>query len=144
MPGLPTCHSRRTTPRTRRRPNGPFSPVAATTFLWFPERMHFIVVKFQTKPEWTDRWMDLVADFTAATRQEPGNLWFEWSRSVDDPHEMVLVEAFTEDGAGPHVDSDHFKQAIMDMQQALAATPKILSRQVDGEGWDEMGELSID
>ena len=40
--------------------------------------MYFIVVKFKTKPEWTDRWMDLVADFTAATRAEPGNLWFEW------------------------------------------------------------------
>lgn len=106
--------------------------------------MHFVVVKFRTKPEWTDRWLDLVADFTAGTRAEPGNLWFEWSRSVDDPHEMVLVEAFTDDGAGPHVSSDHFKKAIADMPQALVSTPKIVSRQVDGDGWDEMGEVSID
>ena len=106
--------------------------------------MYLIVVKFQTRPEWTDRWMDLVADFTKATRQEPGNLWFEWSRSVEDPHELVLVEAFTDDGAGPHVNSDHFKQAMQDLPQALAATPKIVSRLVDGAGWDEMGELSID
>lgn len=106
--------------------------------------MYLIVVKFQTRPEWTDRWMDLVADFTEATRQESGNLWFEWSRSVEDPHELVLVEAFTDDGAGPHVNSDHFQQAMQDLPQALAATPKIVSRQVDGAGWDEMGELSID
>lgn len=52
--------------------------------------MYFIVVKFQTKPEWTDRWLDLVADFTEATRSEPGDLWFEWSRSVDNPAEFVL------------------------------------------------------
>ena len=112
--------------------------------LWFPERMYFIVVKFQTKPEWTDRWADLVADFTAATRAEPGNLWFDWSRSLDDPHEFVLVEAFTDDGAGPHVSSDHFAKALRDLPQALASTPKIVSRQVSGDGWDAMGELSLD
>jgi quinol monooxygenase YgiN len=106
--------------------------------------MYFIVVKFKTKPEWTDRWMDLVADFTAATREEPGNLWFEWSRSVEDPAEFVLVEAFTDDGAGPHVNSDHFKKATGELGQALESTPRIVSRQVDGEGWDEMGEITVD
>ena len=106
--------------------------------------MYFIVVKFETKPEWTDRWMSLVADFTAATRAEPGNLWFEWSRSVDDPGTYVLVEAFTDDGAGPHVASEHFQKAIVDLRQALASTPKIVSRLVDGIGWDEMGEITVD
>jgi quinol monooxygenase YgiN len=106
--------------------------------------MYFIVVKFQTKPEWTDRWLDLVADFTAAARAEPGNLWFEWSRSVDDPAEFVLVEAFTDDGAGPHVQSAHFQKAIGEMRQALTRTPRIVSRQVDGTGWDEMGEITVD
>ena len=47
--------------------------------------MIFIVVKFTTRPDWSDRWLDLVRDFTEATRAEPGNLWFEWSRSVEDP-----------------------------------------------------------
>ena len=106
--------------------------------------MYFIVVKFQTKPEWTDRWMDLVGGFTASTREEPGNLFFEWSRSVEDPAQFVLVEAFTDDGAGPHVNSAHFAEAMKAMPQALLATPKIVSRQVDGDGWDDMGELKID
>jgi quinol monooxygenase YgiN len=105
--------------------------------------MYFIVVKFQTRPEWTDRWLDLVADFTAATRAEPGNLWFEWSRSVEDPAEFVLVEAFTDDGAGPHVQSAHFQKAIGELGQALMHTPRIVSRQVDGTGWDEMGEITV-
>ena len=106
--------------------------------------MYFIVVKFQTKPEWTDRWMDLVRGFTERTRAEPGNLWFEWSRSLEDEHTFVLVEAFTDDGAGPHVNSEHFAQAMKDMAPALASTPEIVSRQVDGQGWDRMGELSVD
>jgi quinol monooxygenase YgiN len=106
--------------------------------------VYFIVVKFQTKPEWTDRWMDVVRDFTDATRREPGNLWFEWSRSLEDEHTFVLVEAFTDDGAGQHVSSEHFAQAMKDMPQALASTPKIVSRQVEGQGWDTMGELRVD
>jgi len=105
--------------------------------------MIFIVVKFKTKPEWTERWLDLVAGFTEATRAEPGNLWFDWSRSVDEPNEFVLVEAFKDDAAGDHVNSEHFKKAMADMPQALAGTPRIVSRQLDGEGWDLMGELSI-
>ncbi len=105
--------------------------------------MYLIVVKFTTRPEWTDRWLDLVADFTTATRAESGNLWFEWNRSVEEPNTFTLVEAFTDDGAGPHVGSDHFAKAMKDMPQALAKTPAIVSRQVDGEGWEEMGELQI-
>ena len=106
--------------------------------------MYFIVVKFPVKPEWSDRWLDLVDGFTQATRTEAGNHFFEWSRNVEDPNEFVLVEAFTDDGAGPHVSSEHFKQAMADMPQALARTPRIISKQVDGDGWGPMGELQID
>jgi quinol monooxygenase YgiN len=103
----------------------------------------FIVVKFKVKPDWSERWLDLVDDFTKATREEPGNLWFDWSRSVDDPHEFVLVEAFKDDAAADHVNSDHFKKGLEDMRPALAETPRIISRQLDGDGWDRMGELTI-
>lgn len=106
--------------------------------------MYFIVVKFPVKPEFADSWMHRVTPFTEATRSEPGNIFFEWSRSVADPSEYVLVEAFTDDGAGPHVNSDHFKTFIAETPEALAGTPRIVSRQVDGDGWDAMGELQID
>jgi len=106
--------------------------------------MYFIVVKFRTKPDWSERWLDLVHEFTQATRAEPGNLWFDWYRSVDDLNEFVLVEAFTDEGAGPHVNSDHFKKAMQDMREGLASTPRIISRRIDGDGWDEMGELTIE
>ncbi|WP_104091620.1 putative quinol monooxygenase [Arthrobacter sp. GMC3] len=106
--------------------------------------MYFIVVKFQTKPEYTEQFMDLVGPFTAATRSEPGNLWFDWSRSVEDPREFVLIEAFLDDdAAGAHVNSDHFKAGLESMRPALVSTPKIVSRKVDGDSWGEMGELQI-
>lgn len=105
--------------------------------------MIFIVVKFKVKPDWSEKWMDVVHDFTEATRREPGNLWFDWSRSVEDPNEFVLVEAFKDDAAAAHVNSDHFQAAMKKMPEALAETPQIISRQIDGEGWDRMGELTV-
>ena len=107
--------------------------------------MILIVVKFTTKPEWSDRFLDLVHDFTAATRAEPGNLWFDWSRSVDDPAEFVLVEAFHDDGAGPHVSSDHFKAAMQALPQALAETPRIINVTIEGAtDWSRMSELAVE
>lgn len=106
--------------------------------------MIFIVVKFQTKPEWAERWPALVAGFTEATRAEPGNLWFDWSRSLDDPNEYVLVEAFADGAAGGvHVGSEHFKRFIAEAPQALAATPQIISQTIEAEGWSAMGEMTV-
>ena len=106
--------------------------------------MILIVVKFKTKPEWSERWLDLVGEFTAATRAEPGNLWFDWSRSVDDPDEFVLVEAFRDDGAEAHVTSDHFRRALQAMPAALAETPRIINVTIEGAtDWSRMAELSV-
>ncbi|HVE30286.1 MAG TPA: antibiotic biosynthesis monooxygenase family protein, partial [Mycobacteriales bacterium] len=45
--------------------------------------MILIVVKWTIRPEYADTWMERVADFTAGTRGEPGNIFFEWNRSVE-------------------------------------------------------------
>jgi quinol monooxygenase YgiN len=107
--------------------------------------MILIVVKFKTKPEWSERFMSLVHDFTAATRAEPGNLWFEWSRSVDDSNQFLLVEAFHEDGAAPHVNSEHFQRALRDIPPVLAETPQIINTTIeDATDWSRMAEMAVD
>jgi quinol monooxygenase YgiN len=104
----------------------------------------FIVVRFKVLPEYRDSWLDLVSGFTEATRSEPGNLWFDWSRSVEDPDEFVLVEAFRDGDAGAeHVRSEHFAQAMRDMPPALAETPRIVNVEVEGTQWSLMGELEV-
>jgi quinol monooxygenase YgiN len=105
----------------------------------------FIVVKFETKPEWTERWPDFVAPFTEASRAEEGNLWFEWSRSLDNPAEFVLVEAFRDgDAGGANVNSDHFKKAMRELPQALVATPKVINQTLDATDWSELSEMTVD
>lgn len=106
--------------------------------------MYLIVVKFPVKPEFAEQWRDIVNEYTLATESEAGNLWFEWSRSIKDPNEYVLVEGFSDDGAEPHVRSEHFAAMRKELPRYLSATPKIISRKVDGEGWDEMAELQVE
>ena len=106
--------------------------------------MYFIVVKYRVKPESVDAWPEIVREFTEATRAEPGNIFFDWSKSLEADNEYVLVEAFTNEGAAPHVNSDHFARGLEAMRPHLLETPKIISRQIEGEGWEPMGELQID
>lgn len=104
--------------------------------------MIFIVVKFTIRADRSDEWLTLVDEFTQATRQEPGNIFFEWSRNVDNPHQFVLVEAF-EAGAGEaHVNSEHFKAAMSWMPDMVAETPEIINVEVPQDGWGRMAEIT--
>ncbi len=106
--------------------------------------MIFITAKFRVLPEHADNWQEISRSFTEATRAEPGCLWFDWSRSLDDPNEYVLVEAFADDDAGAaHVGSEHFRAAQQQLPPHLAETPRIVNFKVDGTDWSELGELAV-
>jgi quinol monooxygenase YgiN len=103
--------------------------------------MILIVVKNRIRPEYADDWPQIAAEFTAATRAEPGNVSFDWYRSVEDPNVYVLVEAFEDAAAGEaHVSTDHFKAAGKLLAKSLAAVPDIVHVEVP-EGWSRMAEV---
>ena len=107
--------------------------------------MIFITARFRIRPEDADRWPEISRSFTEATRAEPGCLWFDWSRSIEDPTEYVLVEAFADGDAGAaHVQSDHFNAAQKELPPHLAETPRIVNFEVPGTDWSELGELAVD
>jgi len=102
-----------------------------------------IVVKFNVRPECSDEWLASIGEFTRAARQEPGNLWFEWSRSVENPHRFILLEGFRDADAGAeHVNSDHFKEAMRQAPPMLADTPEILYAEIPGTEWSPLAEMS--
>ncbi|MCW3816702.1 antibiotic biosynthesis monooxygenase [Micromonospora sp. DR5-3] len=106
--------------------------------------MIFITAKFRVKPEDADRWPQIVAEFTEATRAEPGCLWFDWSRSLADSTEYVLVEAFRDDEAGAaHVQSEHFRTAQRTLPPHLAETPRIVNVTVPQQDWSLLGEMAV-
>ncbi|MGH3982006.1 MAG: putative quinol monooxygenase [Pseudonocardiaceae bacterium] len=105
--------------------------------------MIFIVVKFTIRPDKADEWPSLVDEFTQATRGEKGNVFFEWSRSLDTPNQFVLAEAFADGTAGEaHVNSNHFKKAMAWMPEVIVKKPEIINVEVPGDGWGQMAELT--
>jgi quinol monooxygenase YgiN len=106
--------------------------------------MIFIAARFRILPEYAERWPEIAHGFTEATRAEPGCLWFDWSRSVEDSNEYVLIEAFRDGEAGAaHVQSDHFRAAQQELPQYLAETPRIVNMTVPQDDWSELGELAV-
>ena len=106
--------------------------------------MIFITAKFRVRPEDADSWPQISRSFTEATRAEPGCLWFDWSRSLEDSSEYVLVEAFRDDAAASaHVSSDHFRAAQKELPPHLAETPRIVNVTIPQDGWSELGELAV-
>jgi quinol monooxygenase YgiN len=106
--------------------------------------MIFIAAKFRVLPDYADEWPKISNEFTQATRSEPGCLWFDWSRSVEDPNEYVLVEAFRDGDAGAaHVQSEHFKNAQQTLPPHLAETPRIVNMTIPQDDWAELGELAV-
>jgi quinol monooxygenase YgiN len=107
--------------------------------------MIFITAKFRIRPEHADDWPEIARAFTEATRAEPGCLWFDWSRSVEDPSEYVIVEAFQDGEAGAaHVQSEHFKTAQKTLPPYLAETPRIVNFQLEQNEWSALGEFAVD
>ncbi|MFE7794593.1 MULTISPECIES: putative quinol monooxygenase [unclassified Streptomyces] len=105
--------------------------------------MIFIAVKFTVRSAERDNWLPAVEPFTLATRQEPGNLFFEWSYSVENPDQFVLLEAFASPEAGEaHVKSEHFAAAMDLIADLVARTPEIINVEVPGDGWSLMAELT--
>lgn len=107
--------------------------------------MIFITAKFRVLSEHADAWPEISKDFTRATRVEPGCLWFEWSRSLEDPTEFVLVEAFRDAATGgAHVQSEHFKAAQQSLPPYLASTPQVVNFDLPQDDWSELGEMAVD
>jgi len=106
--------------------------------------MIFITAKFRIKPEHAERWPEISREFTEATRGEPGCLWFDWYRGLDDPTEYVLVEAFRDGDAGAaHVQSAHFKTAQRVLPAHLVETPRIINAVLDQDDWSPLGEMAV-
>ncbi|WP_347349307.1 putative quinol monooxygenase [Nigerium sp.] len=104
-----------------------------------------IILKWHVKPQYADQFPQLVSEFTQACRAEPGCLWFEWARSVDDPNVYLGTEAYADAAAGKaHVESEHFKKAMATQGEYAARRPQIVSVETPGDGWSELGEIQMD
>jgi quinol monooxygenase YgiN len=105
--------------------------------------MILITVKFPVRHERVEEFVTLATGYAAAVEAEEGCLFFEWSRSLDDPDVFVAVEGFRDAAAGQeHVKTVHFAELIEKGPDLVAEQPTIIY--VDAEevdGWGPMGEI---
>ena len=106
--------------------------------------MILINVKFRPLEEYQDNFMEKVAEFTEASRAEDGCLFFDWYRSTEDEGLYILIEAFEDDAAEAHVNSQHFKDSQELFPTLLKETPEIINTLIPGKTeWDEMAEFQV-
>ncbi len=105
--------------------------------------MIYITVKFAIRPEKADAFLQEAAPYTDATRAEEGNVFFEWSRSLDEPSTFVLLEAFRDADAGAaHVAGQHVQDFFSWAPDWVSAKPQIIYiDEPDLTGWGPMGEI---
>jgi quinol monooxygenase YgiN len=100
-----------------------------------------IVLKIQIRPDRRDVWLERVAKYTAAVREEPGSLSFDVYESVESPNEFSVVEGFASKAAGEaHVQTDHFKDFLVWFPTVIGTAPQIINTEVP-DGWSRMHEF---
>jgi quinol monooxygenase YgiN len=106
--------------------------------------MILITVKFPIRPDKTAEWLELADSYASAVRAEPGNRFFQFSRSLHDENEYVCIEGFADAAAGQvHMQQDHVSQFMATMPDIVSARPKIIYVDADEvEGFVEMGEIA--
>ncbi len=106
--------------------------------------MILINVKFPIRPEKIDEWLVLAEEYAKAVNEEEGCLFFEWSRSLLDPHEFVTIEGFRDsDAGGAHMKTGHVANFMGTAPDLVSAQPKIIYVDAAGvDGWGPMGEIS--
>ncbi len=107
-------------------------------------RMILIVVKFPVRPDRAEEWPRLRDEYTRAVRSEEGNLFFEWSESLEEPGTFVLVEGFRDADAGAaHTGTQAFRDFVEHAPDVVARQPEIIYvDSPDLTGWGPMGETS--
>ena len=100
-------------------------------------------MKIPVRPDRAEEWTSLADEYTRAVRAEEGNVFFEWSTSLEEPDTYVLVEGFRDAAAGAsHVGTQAFHDFVARAPDLVAAQPQIMY--VDSPeltGWGPMGEI---
>jgi quinol monooxygenase YgiN len=74
---------------------------------------YVVSAKWRAKPGKEDRLKALCEEMTEPSRAEPGNVFYQAQRSVEDPGLFYLYEQYVDEaGYEAHMDSEHFTRLV--------------------------------
>ena len=74
---------------------------------------YVVSAKWRAKEGREDRLLEVIREMTAPSRAEPGNLFYQAQRSLEDPRLFYLYEQYTDEaGYQAHQDSEHFTRLV--------------------------------
>jgi quinol monooxygenase YgiN len=104
--------------------------------------MILINIKMQIRPEKTDAWLALADSYSKDVNSEPGCLFFQFNRSLNDENEYVCIEGFKDADAGAaHVAHDYVKKFFEAAPDLVATQPQIIYIDTPHDGFGPMGEI---
>lgn len=83
--------------------------------------MSTTIVHIRVKPEHRQAFVQATEQNRDASRQEPGNLRFDFLQSREDPERFVLYEAYENDEAArAHKETDHYQRWKAEVEEMMA------------------------
>jgi len=85
---------------------------------------YVLVATWTAKPGEDDRVHDVLKELAVHSRQEPGCLYYQPTRSLDDPRVFLIFEIYAdEDSCKAHAETEHFRR--LGLEDAI---PRLESR----------------
>jgi quinol monooxygenase YgiN len=96
--------------------------------------MILIVLKVQIRSDRRDMWLERIAPYIKAVREEPGCVSFDCYESIEAPGEFAIVEGFASKAAGDaHVQTSHFKDFLVWFPTVIGTAPMIINTEVPAD-----------
>lgn len=68
-----------------------------------------VVARYRTKPDTTEKVLEFLARMASESRNEPGNISYEFFRGVEDDRQIVILESYqSAEAFEQHRQSPHF------------------------------------
>ena len=106
--------------------------------------MILITLRLPVRPELVDRWTPIAEQYARDVNDEPGCIFFEWSRSLADPTVFIATEGFANQEAGEaHMKTAHVPALMEAACDFVRETPSVIYIDAPGSnGYVEMSEIT--
>ena len=75
---------------------------------------YVVSAKWRAKEGKEERLLEVIREMTPPSRAEPGNVFYQAQRSLEDPRLFYLYEQYVDEGGyQAHQDSEHFQRLVV-------------------------------